>query len=266
MKHSHVTDVRCDDRPLRLEHRGAGWRRSSTTIERPRRALRSRPRHAPTYLIYVDKQRTADQARSSSLRPPGMAAHRRIQGTCLRGRSECRHRDMAGRSRGFSGPAAHATFGEPQGDRRRCRGDVRQQRHRQRLRCRRHPQLRRHRGPRRHVFDPGPAYVHGSDPAVAQLYIAANGADSEGRRLGRFTTYANPSPHAGLQRVVVSKLPDGEDSRAGVRECVEDRLQQELSALDEPDRVLQPGLRSDARTPNPGSSSLRDVRRAWRPI
>lgn len=61
---------------------------------------------------------------------------------------------------------------------------------------------------------PVPAYVHASDRAVAQLYIAANGAtkkidDSQG-----FTTYSNPSPHAGLQHVVVSKLPDTTENLA----------------------------------------------------
>ena len=89
---------------------------------------------------------------------------------------------------------------------------------------------------------PVPAYVHGSDPAVARLYIAANGATAKDESQA-FTTYTNPNPHAGLQRVVVSKLPDAQrDPRAGVRERVEDRLQQELSALHDPDRVLQPGL------------------------
>ena len=60
---------------------------------------------------------------------------------------------------------------------------------------------------------PVPAYVHGSDPAVARLYIAANGA-TENDDSEAFTTYTNPNPHAGLQRVVVSKLPDASENLA----------------------------------------------------
>ena len=61
---------------------------------------------------------------------------------------------------------------------------------------------------------PVPAYVHASDRGVAQLYIAANGATSKIDDSPAFTTYANPNPHAGLQRVVVSKLPDAKESLA----------------------------------------------------
>jgi len=61
---------------------------------------------------------------------------------------------------------------------------------------------------------PVPVYVHAADRAVAQLYIAANGAAKKVDDSTAFTTYTNPSPHAGLQRVVVSKLPDGRESLA----------------------------------------------------
>jgi poly(3-hydroxybutyrate) depolymerase len=61
---------------------------------------------------------------------------------------------------------------------------------------------------------PVPAYVHASDRAVAQLYIAANGATARNDESKTSTTYTNPSPHAGLQRVVVSKLPDGRETLA----------------------------------------------------
>jgi hypothetical protein len=61
---------------------------------------------------------------------------------------------------------------------------------------------------------PVPAYVHGSDRAVLRLYIAASGPtakidDSEGSSL-----QPNPGPHEGLQRVVVSKLPDASENLA----------------------------------------------------
>ena len=115
----------------------------------------------------------------------------------------------------FQDSPAHATLGEPQGHRRRRRSDVRQQRHRQvHLRSRGHPHLRRNRGHGRLVFYPVPAYVHASDRAVAQLYIAANGATSKVDDSPAFTTYANPNPHAALQRVVVSKLPDAKETLA----------------------------------------------------
>jgi len=61
---------------------------------------------------------------------------------------------------------------------------------------------------------PVPVYVHASGRAVAQLYIAANGASRKIDDSAAFTAYTNPSPHAGLQRVVVSKLPDGRESLA----------------------------------------------------
>jgi hypothetical protein len=59
---------------------------------------------------------------------------------------------------------------------------------------------------------PVPAYVHGSDPAVARLYLAANGATARLGESDAFTTYTNPGPHEALQRVVVSKLPDAREN------------------------------------------------------
>jgi predicted esterase len=60
---------------------------------------------------------------------------------------------------------------------------------------------------------PVPAYVHGTDRTVAQLYIAANGATVKVESLA-FTTYTNPGPHEALQRVVVSKRPDARETLA----------------------------------------------------
>ena len=59
---------------------------------------------------------------------------------------------------------------------------------------------------------PVPAYIHASDRAVAQLYIAANGATATTDDAKAFAAYTNPSPRTGLQRVVVSKLPDGSET------------------------------------------------------
>ena len=61
---------------------------------------------------------------------------------------------------------------------------------------------------------PVPVYIHASDRAVAQLYIAANGATRKMDDSAALTTFTNPSPHAGLQRVVVSKLPDTKENLA----------------------------------------------------
>jgi poly(3-hydroxybutyrate) depolymerase len=60
---------------------------------------------------------------------------------------------------------------------------------------------------------PVPAYVHGADRTVAQLYIAANGATAKVDSPA-FTTYTNPGPHEALQRVVVSKQPDARENLA----------------------------------------------------
>jgi hypothetical protein len=60
---------------------------------------------------------------------------------------------------------------------------------------------------------PVPAYVHGADRAVAQLYVAANGATAKVESTA-FTTYTNPDRHEALQRVVVSKQPDAKENLA----------------------------------------------------
>jgi len=60
---------------------------------------------------------------------------------------------------------------------------------------------------------PVPAYIHGADRSVAQLYIAANGATAQVDSPA-FTTYTNPGSHEALQRVVVSKQPDARESLA----------------------------------------------------
>jgi poly(3-hydroxybutyrate) depolymerase len=61
---------------------------------------------------------------------------------------------------------------------------------------------------------PVPAYVHGSDRALARLYLAANGASAKIADSAAFTTYTNPGPHQGLQRVVVGKQPDANENLA----------------------------------------------------
>ena len=61
---------------------------------------------------------------------------------------------------------------------------------------------------------PVPAYVHASDAAVAKLYIGANGATKKVDDSSSATTYVNPGAHEGLQRVVVSKLPDAKENLA----------------------------------------------------
>jgi hypothetical protein len=61
---------------------------------------------------------------------------------------------------------------------------------------------------------PVPAYVHGSDRAVAGLYIAANGATAKVDESSAYTRYGNPASHEALQRVVVSKLPDTKENLA----------------------------------------------------
>ena len=172
------------------------------------------PSYAPTYLIYVDKQRTPDHAKQliADLR---MAAHLDE----YKGRAFV----VGPRDGTAYGPADLAAFQDL-------------------LRTRRSANLKIigvgdgatfvNSVIAKHAFAvagiltyggtvdqgvtssiPVPAYVHGSDPAVARLYIAANGAtakdDSEA-----FATYTNPNPHAGLQRVVVSKLPDAKETFA----------------------------------------------------
>ena len=226
------------------------------------------PSYAPTYLIYADKQRTADDAKQL-IDELGLAAHL----------DEYKARAfVVGPSNGTAyGPADLTAFQDL-------------------LRTRRSSNLKVigvgagatfvNSVISKYAFAvagiltyggtvdkgvtssiPVPAYVHGSDRAVAQLYIAANGATAKIDDSKAFTTYTNPNPHAGLQRVVVSKLPDAQrEPRAGVPERMEDRLQQELPALHDPDRVLQSGLRSERPHRTLGARAVRDVRRARRPI
>src|SRR6266545_2719386 len=60
---------------------------------------------------------------------------------------------------------------------------------------------------------PVPAYVHGANRAVAELYIAANGATAKDESTA-FTTHTNPGPNEALQRVVVSKQSDAKENLA----------------------------------------------------
>jgi len=50
--------------------------------------------------------------------------------------------------------------------------------------------------------------------AARDLFIAANGATRKETDPASYTSSANPSPHDGLQRVVVSKLSDARENLA----------------------------------------------------
>ena len=58
---------------------------------------------------------------------------------------------------------------------------------------------------------PVPAYVHGVSTAVSNYYVSANSATSKVES-STYTTYTNPAPNASLQRTVVSKLIDAQES------------------------------------------------------
>jgi hypothetical protein len=58
---------------------------------------------------------------------------------------------------------------------------------------------------------PVPTYVHATGAAVAKLYIQANGATAKTDEKAS-TTYTNPGVYKGLQRVVVSKLTDAKET------------------------------------------------------
>ncbi len=60
---------------------------------------------------------------------------------------------------------------------------------------------------------PVPVYVHASNSAVAKQYVQANGATVKAESAS-WTTYTNPAPSKDLQRVVVSKLSDSKESLA----------------------------------------------------
>jgi hypothetical protein len=61
---------------------------------------------------------------------------------------------------------------------------------------------------------PVPAYVHAVDALVGRMYRAANGATRKSSEISAYTVYANPRPHEGLERVVISKLSDRQESLA----------------------------------------------------
>ena len=61
---------------------------------------------------------------------------------------------------------------------------------------------------------PVPAYLHAVDAAVGRMYRAANGATRKSSETSAYTVYANPRPHEGLERVVISKLSDRHESLA----------------------------------------------------
>jgi len=173
------------------------------------------PSYAPTYFIYVDRQRTADEAKQL-IDALGMSAHL-----------------DAYKARAFVvGPASGTTYGP---------ADL--VAFQNLLRTRRSSNLKiigvgagatfvnnviakygfavagiltyggtMAKGTQSST--PVPVYVHGADAAVARLYIAANGAT---KRLGdspSVATYVNPRSHEGLARVVVSKLPDDAENLA----------------------------------------------------
>lgn len=60
---------------------------------------------------------------------------------------------------------------------------------------------------------PVPAYVHAANPAVASQYIAANAATKKTETPG-WTIYDNPEVNHELQRVVASKLGDAKETPA----------------------------------------------------
>lgn len=60
---------------------------------------------------------------------------------------------------------------------------------------------------------PVPAYVHAGDAAVGKMYIDANGATSK-QNSSDWTTYSNTDKDHLMQRVVVSKLTDAKETPA----------------------------------------------------
>jgi poly(3-hydroxybutyrate) depolymerase len=60
---------------------------------------------------------------------------------------------------------------------------------------------------------PVPAYVHAADPAVGKMYIDANGATAK-QNSSDWTTYSNTDKDDLMQRVVVSKLTDAKETPA----------------------------------------------------
>ena len=60
---------------------------------------------------------------------------------------------------------------------------------------------------------PVPAYIHGSNQAVARQYLQANGATTKSESM-KWTVYTNPARGKELQRVVVSKRTDASETVA----------------------------------------------------
>lgn len=61
---------------------------------------------------------------------------------------------------------------------------------------------------------PVPAYVHAADAAVVSRFVDLNGATARVEDTPDFTILGNPGPNARLQRVVVSKHGDADESLA----------------------------------------------------
>jgi poly(3-hydroxybutyrate) depolymerase len=61
---------------------------------------------------------------------------------------------------------------------------------------------------------PVPMYVHSTDGSIARLFRQANGATDTSQETPFYTTYVNRAPYESLQRVVVSKLPDAREDLA----------------------------------------------------
>jgi poly(3-hydroxybutyrate) depolymerase len=61
---------------------------------------------------------------------------------------------------------------------------------------------------------PVPAYVHSTDGSIARLFRQANGATDKSEETASYTTYVNRAPYESLQRVVVSRLPDARENLA----------------------------------------------------
>ncbi len=60
---------------------------------------------------------------------------------------------------------------------------------------------------------PVPAYIHTTNSTIAKQYLQANGATAKSESPD-WTTYTNPAPNKNLQRVVVSKRSDSQETLA----------------------------------------------------
>ena len=61
---------------------------------------------------------------------------------------------------------------------------------------------------------PVPAYVHATDGSIARFFRQANGATDKSDETAFYTTYVNRAPYRSQQRVVVSKLSDAREGLA----------------------------------------------------